>query len=634
MTVSDPPSLDGIFALDGPLARRNPSYERREGQMRMATLVERGIRNGTHVLVEAGTGVGKSFAYLVPALRSGSRVVVSTGTIALQEQLVTKDIPLVCEVLGVQPRIELLKGRSHYLCRTKVDALRGDRLIAASATMEHVWEWSDRTRTGDRAELEIIPPSNEWEQLDADADDCIGELCSRFGDCWYFARREAARFADILVVNHALFFADVASGGSLLPSYDVAILDEAHQCERWATDALTSTLSRSVVTRMMRKLHRSYVVPTPLEAELDDGLRALATALAHLPSERYPLRENERARDALEIVHAALWHLENWVRASWQDALRRPAPPNEAERRRDLALRAISAQVQTIERTRSESDAVSWAERREVDGGYDVHAAPMDVADFLRAELFSRVSSVVLTSATIAQAGSFAFVRSALGIDDADEEVVPSPFDYGRQARLYVAPPDCNPKDTHFARRAAPIVEEALDVSGGRAFVLFTSYARLRELVTLLRPRLPFPLRLQGEMPRGRLLEWFRTTPGAVLFATGTFWEGIDVVGAQLSCVIVDRLPFPSPVDPLVAARLAAIEHGGGSSFEEYMIPAAIVRLKQGFGRLIRSIDDRGAMILLDGRAAAMPYGTAILEALPPARRVETLAELRGFFAS
>jgi ATP-dependent DNA helicase DinG len=278
-----------------------------------------------------------------------------------------------------------------------------------------------------------------------------------------------------------------------------------------------------------------------------------------------------------------------------------------------------------------DDEAVTWVERYEGEGRYEVNAAPIDVGDFLRTTLFARAQSVVLTSATIATGRSFEFLRSSLGVDEAQEYVAPSPFDYAEQARLYVAPRHCNPKDPSFARRVAPIVEECLDLTRGRAFVLFTSYARLREVYALVRERIPFPTKLQGELPRAHLLDWFRTTPNAVLFGTGTFWEGIDVVGDQLSCVIIDRLPFPSPQDPLVAARLAAIEAAGRPSFEEYMIPAAIVRLKQGFGRLVRSRSDRGVVVLLDGRVASMRYGATILGALPPARRIGDLAELRAF---
>jgi ATP-dependent DNA helicase DinG len=628
-------SIEAVFASDGPLARALPGFESRPGQVQMSQLIERGFLESAHTLVEAGTGVGKSLAYLVPALRSGKKVVVSTATIALQEQLVGKDIPLVLQALGVEARVALLKGRNHYLCRAKLDRMRADRLIAPSAQMEAIWNWADRTENGDRAELPFAPSGSDWEQLDADADDCVGEFCEQFRDCHFFAHRDAAKYADLVVVNHALFFLDLAMGGSLLPPYDFAILDEAHQCERWASAALTATLSQGTVGRLMRRLHRNYQLPASYDAELDEGMRGLAQTLTRVPGERYPLAANEAAGEALGTLQQTFYRLENWLYANWQAALKRP-PDNvaEAERRRDLAMRGILAHIATIDRTSlPPSEAISWVERYEGDGRYEVNCAPFDVAEYLRTALFRRAQSVVLTSATIATGSSFAFLRDSLGVDDAQEYVAPSPFDYRSQARLYVAPRACNPKELRFASIAAPLIEEALDLTRGRAFVLFTSYARLHEVYALVRERLPYPVKLQGELPRQHLLEWFRRTKNAVLFATGTFWEGIDVAGDQLSCVIIDRLPFPSPADPLVAARLAAIEGAGGSGFEEFMVPSAIVRLKQGFGRLIRSKSDRGLVVLLDGRVGAMRYGATILNALPPATRVERLDELRSFFA-
>ena len=635
--MSAPPpraSIETVFAAHGPIANALSGFEARPGQVQMSKLIERGFLENAHTLVEAGTGVGKSLAYLVPALRSGKKVVVSTATIALQEQLVVKDIPLVLKALGVPARVELLKGRSHYLCRAKLDRLRAERLIAQSATMEKMWAWGDRTQSGDRAELPFAPAPLEWEALDADADDCVGEFCERFRDCFFFARRDAAKYADLVVVNHALFFLDMALGGTLLPPYDYAILDEAHQCERWASAALTASLSQPTVDRLMRRFHRNYVLPAAYDVELDEAMRGLAQELARVPGERYRLDANEGARDELGAVRRALYRLENWLAANWQAALKRP-PDNaaEAERRRDLVLRGILAHIATIDRTELPADeAINWVERTDAEGRYEVNSAPFDVAAYLRSALFERAQSVVLTSATLATGASFAFLKSTLGLDEAQEYVAPSPFDFRRQARLYVAPRECNPKDPRFASRVAPLVEEILDLSNGRAFVLFTSYARLREVYALVRERIPFPVKLQGELPRVALLDWFRRTKNAVLFATGTFWEGIDVVGEQLSCVVIDRLPFPSPYDPLVAARLAALESAGRSGFEEYMIPAAIVRLKQGFGRLIRSKADRGLVALLDGRATSMRYGAAIVSALPPATRVHDLASLRGFF--
>ena len=636
MSARNVASIEAVFAPDGPLAAKLAGFEARAGQVQMSQLIERGFLESAHTIAEAGTGVGKSLAYLVPALRSGKKVVVSTATIALQEQLVRKDIPLVVGALGIPARVQLLKGRGHYLCRAKLDRMRTERLIASSGTMEAMWEWADGTATGDRAELPFAPPPLEWESLDADADDCVGEFCDRFRDCWFFKHRDAAKYADVVVVNHALFFLDLAMGGTLLPPYDFAILDEAHQCEAWASAALTATLSASGVNRLMRRVHRTYHLPASYDAEIDEAMRGLVQTLARVPGDRYPLAANEAAVEALGAVQRSFYRLENWLFANWQAALKRP-PENvaEAERRRDLAMRGVLAHIATVDRTTLPDDeAISWVERTDGESRYAVNSAPFDVAEYLRTALFRRTQSVVLTSATIATGTSFAFLRRALGVDDAQEYVAPSPFDYGAQARLFVAPPDCNPKDARFARRVAPLIEEILDVTSGRAFVLFTSYTRLHEVYALVRERLTFPVKLQGEMPRAHLLDWFRRTQNAVLFATGTFWEGIDVVGDQLSCVIIDRLPFPSPGDPIVAARLQAIEAAGGSSFEEFMIPSAIVRLKQGFGRLIRSRADRGVVVLLDGRAASMRYGAGILAALPPARRAHTIAELREFFVT
>ena len=306
-------STEEVFAPDGPIARALPGFEARPGQLQMAQSIERGFLEGLHTIAEAGTGVGKSLAYLVPAVRSGKKVVLSTGTIALQEQLVRKDIPLVEKALGVPLRVTLLKGRGHYLCKQKYERMRGERLIASSRTMEQMWAWAARTSSGDRAELPFLPPGDEWEQLDADADDCTGEFCEHFRDCWFFKKRDEAKYADLVVVNHALFFLDLAMGGGLLPPYDVAILDEAHQCERWATDALTATISRGTLGRMMRKLHRSYTVPAAFDGEFDDGMRALESALAQVPGDRYPLGANDGAWPPLETLRTTLYKLENWL---------------------------------------------------------------------------------------------------------------------------------------------------------------------------------------------------------------------------------------------------------------------------------------------------------------------------------
>jgi ATP-dependent DNA helicase DinG len=640
--------LDDTFGPHGPIARALGGYEGRSGQVQMAKIIERGFLENMHTVVEAGTGVGKSLAYLVPALRTGKRVIISTGTIALQEQLVRKDIPLVVDALGVPARIVLLKGRRHYLCRSKYEEMSGQRLVAPTRAMERIWAWADKTTTGDRSELDFSVNPEDWEALDADADDCTGEICARFSDCYFFRQRDAARYADIVVVNHALFFLDLAMGGGLLPEYDYVVLDEAHQCERFATGALTAILSPASVARVMRRLHRHYRLPSSHDAEIDEAMRWLQSTLAQVPGDRYPVAANTALGPVIESIREALGRLQNFVIANWQSALKKPSVnENEVERRRDLSLRAVEAQLFATDRIAQaiaesgagipsdEREAIGWVERLEGEGrwaSYSIKVAPFEIASFLRAQLFARTRSVVLTSATIAEGSSFAFIKDTLGVDEAQELIAPSPFDYPKQARLYIADPKLNPKTADFGELAAPIIEECLDRSSGRAFVLFTSYMRLREIYGILKDRMEYPVKVQGDLPRTALLAWFRATPNAVLFATATFWEGIDVVGDQLSCVIIDRLPFPSPNEPLIAARMAAIEARGRSSFAEYMIPSAIVRLKQGFGRLIRSKTDRGLLVLLDGRATGMRYGATIVDALPPATRITNLDALDELF--
>ena len=628
--------LDEIFASEGPFAQGRPGYEMRPGQLAMAKLIERGVLEGAHTLVEAGTGVGKSYGYLVPMLRSGKKVVISTGTVALQEQLVHKDIPAVARALGITPKVALLKGRSHYLCRQKLDRSSAGALFAPTTTLDQLWTWGMETETGDKSDLPFVPPSIEWESLDANADDCIGELCDRYRDCFYFAHRDEARDAQIVVVNHALFFLDLVVGG-ILPGYDHVVLDEAHQCERWATAALTGVISERTVGRALRRLRGIYNIPPVLETAVESALRELHVTIAQAPSEKYSLRwasSDELARKTdtkLDELHEAFGHLHVWLEQNGlHDFRTKISNEEEAVRRRDLALRVTAAMTETVQRARTPGEeGIAWIERAEQGAG--VHTAPFAVADFLRERLFSREESVVVTSATIAEKKSFAFLRRILGVDAAQEFIAPSPFDFDRQARLYVAPASVNPKAPDFVRRAAPLLEETLDRTQGRAFVLFTSYARMREMMEAVRHKIHYPVRMQGDIPRAALLEWFRATPNAVLFGSGTFWEGIDVVGDALSCVVVDRLPFPSPSDPLVAARIAWLEERGEDGFENYMIPAAITRLKQGFGRLIRSCADRGSLVLLDGRAGGTRFGRTILDALPPARRVNHLDELAKF---
>jgi len=631
-------TIDEVLGHRGLLARVLAGYEYRPAQIAMGKIVNRGFLEHVHVMVEAGTGTGKSFGYLVPALLSGQRVVISTATLALQEQLLTKDIPQLLDVLASSARVVQLKGRNNYLCRDKLEQLRGRLVIAQGDEDRWLFAWADRTQTGDRAELGFIPSDALWREVDADADDCLMDACEFFGPerCHQMHAREAARHADIVVVNHALFFSDLAAGGGIIPPYDYAVLDEAHQIEDWATAAFASSISRPSIGRLQQKLARAYIVDELLNAALSQAANEFSTALSEEQGLRYPFHQNAHALEMLEPLQRALYRIENWVAEKWAKASRYPnADDDTLKRRRDMLLRLIVAHTQTIERLRLGSEEwIAWVER--IGDRRDVHAAhcaPASVNVLLRELLFDKTRSVVMTSATISTGGDFAYLRRQAGLESAaiDEVILDSPFDFRTQAMLYLPPERLNPKRPHFAAEAVPVIAQVLEATQGRAFVLFTSLAMMHAVGTALGPTLPFPYRIQDQLPKGMLLQWFREQSNAVLFATASFWEGVDVIGSALSCVIIDRLPFPPPDDPIIAARSKQLAAAGHDPFAALMIPAAITKLKQGLGRLIRSSSDKGLMCILDGRLETMWYGQRILEALPPARRVHSLDAVRDF---
>ncbi len=633
-------TIDEALGDRGLVAAMLSGHEHRPQQLAMAKLVHRGLLEQMHVLVEAGTGTGKSFAYLVPALLSGQRVVISTATLALQDQLLNKDIPLLLGALGSDALVVQLKGRTNYLCRDKFEQLRRQLQLVQSPEERKLFLWADETDTGDRAELDFVPSPRLWGEVDTDADDCLMDACDYFGPerCHHMRARERARYAQLIVVNHALFFLDLALGGGLIPPYDYAVLDEAHQVEEWATAAFSSSISRASVGRLLRKIHRQYAFDDHLGRELADAADAFSMALGRPAFGRYRLDRNPGAMELMDPLQRALYRAENWIADKWKKGARYPQIDEAIlERKRDLLIRAVVAQTQTIERLRLGGDGwICWAERLgDNRDSYAAMCAPVSVAPLLRTSLFEKTRSIVLTSATIAAEGDFAYLRRQVGLTGmpADELVVDSPFDYASQAMLYLPERHLDPRDPRFAHDSVPVVRDVLEATAGRAFVLFTSNAVLRAVADALAGRLPFPTRVQGDAPKGRLLEWFRGERNPVLFATSSFWEGVDVVGESLSCVVIDRLPFPPPDDPIVAARSRVLEDAGVDPFDALMVPAAIVRLKQGLGRLIRSKTDRGLMCILDGRLRTKAYGKRIMQSLPPARRVHDLAEVRDFIA-
>ena len=631
-------SLYDFFGPRGRLAEIYEGYEYRRGQLRMAETIAAALDERRHLLVEAGTGTGKTLAYLAPILRSGRRVLISTGTRNLQEQLVFKDIPILERALGRELRAVCMKGRGNYACRWKIHELSQQAGFEFNEIepFNRIRAWSETSAWGDRAELDFLPePSRLWDRLNARRETCTGSKCSLFDACFLTRLRQQACQADLVIVNHHLFFADLTLKDrnlpGVLPPYEAVVFDEAHELETVAGQYFGLSLSNFQIEDLARDMERTPAVREITGADWDGALGRLRQGAAGLLN---ALGEHEgrfsfEQRPEFLAQHAADYH---GARQALQGlAGRLEAVPGRAEELALLAQRARDLEFR-LEFLFASEDAnmVFWHERR--GRGVYLQATPIAVAEHLRETLFSVCDTVILTSATLAIERNFAYIRDRLGLEAAREEVVDSPFDPGRQALLYLPPEMPDPRQPEFLAEALTEIEQLLLASRGRAFVLSTSYEQMRKFHERLRPRLPFPTLAQGEAPRHHLLEQFRATPHAVLFATSSFWQGVDVQGEQLSCVIIDRLPFASPGEPVVKARIEALRREGRNPFREYQIPEAILALKQGTGRLLRSGSDRGVVAVLDARIRTQSYGRLFLESLPAYRVCQRLDEVRKFF--
>jgi len=629
------PASTDFFGPRGLLARALPTYEERPGQARLSQAVARVLSEGGLLLAEAGTGTGKTLAYLLPAVELGRRVVVSTGTKNLQEQLLGKDIPLLARALGRDLSVAVMKGRGNYLCllRYRSFAQAGSfQRLDEMPVFKAVEAWAPRTETGDRAEVEDLPDGADfWREISASSENCIGQACPEFDPCWVTRMRQRALEADLVVVNHHLLCADLAvkdsSYGSVIPDYDTVVLDEAHLLEDVATQYFGIQVSSFRVEDLCRDVERELKA-----ARLD-----ARDVLAEIDAVRH------RAEALFRMVAQGRGHR---LKAGWM-------PPRVAEQRsailerleglrtallavpdRSDPLGALAARAHDLGQdldfvlTAEDDSHVSFVEAR--GRGVFLRAMPIDVSGRLRDLLFDRLRAGVLTSATLAVDGGFDYLKARLGLEPTDEVLLASPFPYQEQALLYVPRRMPEPSSPAFVERAAEEVLRLLEVSRGRAFVLFTSYANMHAVAERIGPRVPYPLLVQGEAPKAVLLDTFRRTPGAVLLATASFWHGVDVAGEQLSCVIIDKLPFASPADPVVQARIERLRNQGGNPFDQYQVPVAVLMLKQGLGRLIRASTDRGILAVLDSRLVERPYGRRFLDSLPPARVVHDLAALEG----
>src|SRR5829696_2335908 len=646
-----------VFGPDGLIARAHSEYEYRPGQVEMARAVMRAFEEKRHLIVEAGTGTGKTLAYLVPAvaaaLGGNGRVIVSTGTKNLQEQLMEKDIPFLQEVLPKRFAATYMKGRSNYVCLNRLARAQSAPVLEGLDEVdyfEEVTQWSRHSGTGDRAELASLPESlSFWRHIDARSESCLGQKCPDFDACFITRMRNRAQEADIVVVNHHLFFADLSlrngNFGSVLPDYTAVILDEAHLVEEVASEYFGAQVSNYQMDDLVRDLGMLPIEDAEVDQELTHSVARMSRFADNFfmgfrdgrgEDGRYPIipgtfakRKSSGEMEATPLgelymaLEGAIARTETTL-----DAVKDKLPEMEAIVRR---LRELRFELEFIV-TGTDKKFVYWLERR--NRGVFLRASPIDVAGLLQDKLFEEVPSVVLTSATLSSGGNFAFIRDRLGLDTADDLIAASSFDFESQAILYLPPRMPDPRDREWSQAAAEEVIRILNATEGRAFVLSTSLAGMQSLYENVSSEIDFPCLIQGSASKSQLLRQFRETPNAVLFATSSFWQGVDVRGEQLSCVIIDKLPFAVPTDPIVAARQRYIEDSGGSSFYEYSVPQAIIALKQGLGRLIRGATDRGVLAVLDPRLRTKGYGRTFLQSLPRCKVTSRISDLETFFST
>ena len=639
--MSSAPSGEAAGALgpDGPFAREVEGFAPRAVQQEMADAVERAIAEGGELVVEAGTGTGKTFAYLVPALLSGKRVIVSTGTKTLQDQLFHRDLPRVREVLGARLKTALLKGRANYLCWYRMDQTVKEGTLpnrADVALLSRVRAWAARTASGDIGEVEGVPEdAGLWPRVTSTAENCLGAECPFFDDCFVVRARRAAQEADVVVVNHHLLFADLAikreGFGEILPGAHAFVLDEAHQIPELAGQFFSQSVSGRQLSEMEADALREAATASGAKAALEElgrnverGVKDLRLAMERLPRRGAwdKVREGEDVARWLGVLRAALAKLSEVLGGM-------------AERSEGLsacAARAVDLEVRLERLCKApEPGWVHWYEASE--RGFVLSATPLDVAGPLKDFREQSRAAWIFTSATLSVAGRFEHFTQQMGLEHPHTLSLPSPFDYERHALCYLPRGLPDPKASDYTDRVVAAVRPVLAASRGRAFLLFTSHRALKRAAELL-VDLPFQLFVQGTRPRATLLDEFRASGNGVLLGAASFWEGVDVRGDALSVVVIDKLPFAAPDDPVLEARLSAIREGGGNPFAEVQIPAAAIVLKQGAGRLIRDVDDRGVLMLCDPRLLGSNYGRLFLACLPTMPITRDLAEVEAFFGA
>ena len=635
-------TLDQILGPQGSLGRAVAGFEFRPSQLKMARLVQKALKEKSKAVVEAGTGTGKTLGYLVPLVLSEKKAVISTGTKTLQDQIVDKDIPLLSRALGREIDAVMMKGRKNYLCRYRYEQYFLQPFLLRKEFDEArslLQEWIERSEFGDRSELGWLKDDDPlWDFLSATSDQCLGAECMFYEDCFLNHLRQTAAQAQLIVVNHHLFFADLMvkkeGFGEIIPRFQAVVFDEAHTLEDIATTYFGKSLSTNQLLDFVNDVEKEIAdLPNQEKKKVRRHLTWIKAGAEHLWD---LLREGEEksrlAEESLEgLEKGACLEIKKGLdfirdKSGFTDE-DSPALQSLANRARELR--------QSMDKILGPSDAdwLRWYERRKKT--VVLHASPLDISQSMKDLLYEKVGTLVFTSATLSTHGHFEYFRSRMGLqEDLLEGLCPSHFDFESNALLYVPRDLPPPTDPLFTTRASQRILEILEITAGRALVLFTSHQNLNRAHRLLQGRVPFTLFKQGDAPKSALLDKFRTDTHSVLFATGSFWQGVDVPGEALSCLIVDKLPFDSPGDPLVAARIDKIRSQGGNPFMDYQLPAAIIALKQGLGRLIRNSEDRGVLSVLDVRMMTSRYGRFFLESLPRMPLINDLQAIRRFFDS
>lgn len=632
-------AISELLGRNGPLAATVQGFAPREEQQRMAEATAEAIEAQQTLIVEAGTGTGKTFAYLMPALSSGRKIIISTGTRHLQDQLYGKDLPVVRAALQRPLRSALLKGRSNYLCRHRLDTAAGEgrRLSGRQLhELEEVHAWSGRTRSGDIAELGGVPEDSAvWPRVTSTTENCLGQECDYFQDCFVTQARRNALDADVVVINHHLLFADMVlreeGFGELLPGADAFIIDEAHQLPEVASVFFGITLSSHQLRDLARDTRLEHLREAGDMQALPDAAERLEGLVHRL---RLALGSTDRRAAWSEVaaeqgLRAVLGDMAECLQqlADWLTAAAERGRGLDSCRQRAQLLHERLQQLLAHEA----GEYIHWFETSRT--AFRLNLTPLNVAPVFRNCLESLPSAWIFTSATLAVGDSFGHFASQLGIEDAATLKLDSPFDYQRNALLYLPNGMPQPSEHGYVEAVVDCARGVLEASQGRAFLLFTSHSALQSAAVQLGDSIDYPLLVQGTAPRQELLERFRQLGNAVLLGTSSFWEGVDVRGEALSCVLIDKLPFGSPGDPVLQARIEALRRQGANPFMQYQLPHAVISLKQGIGRLIRDQSDRGVLVLCDPRLRTRSYGRVFLKSLPPMPRTHSLDAVHEFYA-